>query len=55
MNTYDKVQVLQRQCNGLAEAVIAMNERIEQLEHLRQPLVTRVWCNINGLWKRIIG
>jgi len=55
MNTNEKVRVLQRDAAHMAQAIMAMNSRIAQLEHLKQPLATRVWKNLTGIIKRVIS
>lgn len=51
MNTKDKVDVLTLQLDSMARAIMAMNKRLRQLEHLKQPFMTRVWRNIRTLYK----
>lgn len=52
MNTKDKVDALTQQLDSIARAVMAMNNRLKQLEHLKQPFMTRVWRNMNTLIRR---
>lgn len=49
MNTKDKVDALTQQLDSIARAIMAMNQRLKELEHLKQPFMTRVWRNINTL------
>jgi len=49
MNTHDKVQILQHDAAIMAKAIYSMNRRITQLEHLKQPLATRIWHNMTQL------
>lgn len=51
MNTKDKVDALTQQLDSIARAVMAMNQRLKQLEHLKQPFMTRLWRNIRALYK----